>query len=128
MTSEPEHPEAFEERDVDVLGIVLTAVLFALSVCLLLLALWGLCVVAVPELNEPGSSPPVQTPGQPAVNERLQTIPPPRLEGLASPEASEPTESSRFGWVDRKKGIARIPVEAAMDAVVESSRKKGGGP
>jgi hypothetical protein len=94
---------------------------------LLLLALWGLCAVAVPESIEAGASPPVQSPGEPALNDRFQAIPPPRLEGLVHAETSEPTASNSFGWVDEKKGIARIPVEAAMDAVVESSRKKGGG-
>jgi len=127
MTNEPEHPDAFEKRDVDVLNIVLTAILFALSVCLMLLALWGLTVVAVPESIEAGASPPVQSLGEPAVRDRLQAVPPPHLEGLVPSEVSEPTAPSRFGWVDRKKGIARIPVEAAMDAVVESSRQKGGG-
>jgi len=127
MTSEPEHPEAFERRDVDVLNIVLTAILFALSVCLLLLVLWGLTVVAVPESNVEGASPPVQSPGEAPVGERMRRLPPPRLEGLGTSEATEPMLPSDFGWVDEKKGIARIPVEAAMDAVVESSRQKGGG-
>jgi hypothetical protein len=127
MTNEPEYPDAFERRDVDVLNIVLTAILFALTVCLLLLALWGICVVAVPESNVDGASPPVQSPGEAPVGERVRMLPPPHLEGLGTSEVIEPTPSSSYGWVDEKKGIARIPVDAAMDAVVESSRKKGGG-
>ncbi|HXD88811.1 MAG TPA: hypothetical protein VN641_20135 [Urbifossiella sp.] len=127
MTNEPEHPDAFERRDVDVSNIVLTAILFALTVCLLLLALWGLCVVAVPESNVGGASPPVQSPGETPVGERVRMLPPPHLEGLGTSETTELTPPNNYGWVDEKKGIARIPVEAAMDAVVESSRKKGGG-
>lgn len=127
MNPEPEPPEAYERHDVDVLGIVLTVLLFALSVCLLLLALWGLSCLAVPESIEAGASPPVRMPGQPAVGERLQGMPPPRLEGLGGSKSAEPTLSASFEWVNPKKGIARIPVDSAMDAVVESSRKKGGG-
>jgi hypothetical protein len=31
-------------------------------------------------------------------------------------------ELDRWGWVDRKEGIAKIPIERAMDLVVEESR------
>jgi hypothetical protein len=47
--------------------------------------------------------------------------PPPRLQIDPSVdekelEAAEETRLHTYGWVDRKRGIARVPIERAMDA------------
>ncbi len=56
-----------------------------------------------------------------APSQRGQLPPAPRLEGLESSGGPSPRlqaeqgVSQRYGWVDRKAGVVRIPVEEAMD-------------
>jgi hypothetical protein len=60
-----------------------------------------------------------------ATQEQARLPKPPRLEGVESMEGQR-TEPSiiqqrprSFGWVDRKAGIARIPIERAFQIIVE---------
>jgi hypothetical protein len=53
-----------------------------------------------------------------------QSFPEPRLQvvpraDLIALESQQRARLSSYGWVDREKGIARIPIEEAMRAVVE---------
>jgi hypothetical protein len=146
MTEATPPPEAvqragFETRDVDVTVIVVIGVGLVLVGGVILWFLWELTGTAVPETRSNGASPPVTMPGQPPVGERLDQLPPPRVEGLvAQPDVHpEDLRADRqpglqgYGWVDERKGVARIPIDRAMEAVVESSRpqspqKKGGRP
>jgi len=58
-------------------------------------------------LSEPGELPPAP---------RLQSDPPLELERL---RAEEKARLETYGWVNREQGIARIPIERAMDLVIE---------
>jgi hypothetical protein len=149
----------YEVRDVNVTLVLVVVIVFVLLGLSLHVLLWGLSRAVVPESAGDGASPPVVMPGEPPVNDRLKAVPPPRLDGLDELKARPPSyRSSRpvpratsldihpedlranrqprlqgYGWIDRGKGIARIPIDRAMDAVVESEQgkpagKKGGQP
>jgi hypothetical protein len=51
----------------------------------------------------------------PPPNPRLQTDP---SDDLARLRAEEQTRLTTYGWVDRQKGIVRIPIEEAMKKLV----------
>ncbi len=122
-----------EVRDLNVALIVATAVLLAGSGAVLGLLLWEVSLQVVPEQREGVASPPVLMPGEPAVGDRIKSIPSPRLDTLDT-RANQHPEDLRadrqpalngYGWVE-KGSIARIPIDRAMNAVVEMERKKAG--
>ena len=128
--------------------------------CLLHALLWEIHRGVLPEAEGGGVSPPVQMPGEPAVNRahrgglrspgsrrsiELQAQPPSYrssrpVPGTGSPEfhpedlrADRQPRLQAYGWVDREKGIVRMPIDQAMEAVVELARarsatSKGGKP
>jgi hypothetical protein len=60
----------------------------------------------------------------PSVAESLRKFPEPRLQvapeiDLASLRAREDTELSNYGWIDKKSGVVRIPIERAMELTAE---------
>jgi len=140
-----------EVRDVPVWLIAVLAVLLAFGAFLLHAVLWRVERILVPEVQVDGAAPPVVMPGEPPVNDRLREAGSPRLEGLEALQANPPQyRSSRpvpggtspdvrpedlradrqpalheYGWVDRDKGIARIPIDSAMDAIARQSRNRG---
>ena len=98
------HPNAVERSDAD--ARLLTAL--ALGVAAFLIAapflIWAI-YPAAPHLGRIPSA----LPQPPAP--RLQTAPKDDLERL---HASENQRLNSFGWIDRDKQIARIPIEDAM--------------
>src|SRR5947209_17145485 len=73
----------YEVRDLDVGGVVLAFVTLGVFGILLHVVLWGYYrnnVVAGE--TAPGACPPAQLPGQAPINDRLASIPPPRLDPL----------------------------------------------
>lgn len=82
-------------------------------------ALWGLFRV----LSE---GPPLTEP-VPIPKPRLQVAPARELEAL---RAAEDAVLNSYGWVDREAGIVRVPIERAMELLVERERHKaeGGNP
>lgn len=54
---------------------------------------------------------------------RLQVRP---LDDLLALRAEEQQYLSTYGWVDREQGIARIPIERAMELLAERSRRGAG--
>ena len=132
----------YEQRDVDV-PIVLAALAgLALTFVVVLAILYGVFQNTVDGLGGgPGLG--VDTAGERPLNERLGAIPAPRLDGLRELQAVPPTVSpsgdaprgnspdfhpedlrparheglQTYGWVDRDKDIARIPIGRAMDVV-----------
>lgn len=49
-------------------------------------------------------------------------------EQLAGLRQSEEETLTSYGWVDRKAGVVRIPIDRALDLVVERGVPKGKGP
>jgi hypothetical protein len=105
----PEH--SHERKDADVLGVALVATLVFLIVALSFLTVRGLLDYA-----ERGREPSLaaSTPAK---------FPQPRLEvhpaaDLAAARAANEAELHSYGWIDRKTGAARVPIERAMQLLV----------
>lgn len=47
-----------------------------------------------------------------------------RAKRLSDLRAHEATDATTYGWVDQKTGVVRIPVQRAMDLIVEENAKK----
>ena len=140
-----------EVRDLPWGVVVICGIALAFGGFLLHAVLWEVESGLVPEARQAGASPPVVMPGEAPVNERLNTAGSPRLDGLEALQAEPPSYRSSdpvpgghprwvrpedlradrqpalqgYGWVDRDKGIAHIPIDRAMDIVAAGSRGKG---
>ena len=139
----------YEQRDIQV-PIVVAAVSGLVLICVTLLAvLYGVFQNSVEDFGG-GPGLPVVTPGEPTVNQRLNALPQPRLDGLRALTEQPPTVSpsdreakgnspdyhpedmrperqaqlQEYRWVDREKGVATIPIERAMKLV--AAGKTGG--
>lgn len=115
----------YEVRDVEVrwiagAGIVLAVVLVAAFV----LMRWTFDRFAERERDRQG--PPatlVERPGEGVPPEpRLQANPRRDLEAM---RAEEEAVLGTYGWVDRERGIVRMPIDRAMEIVVQRGLGKG---
>ena len=101
-----------EHKDIDVFGVALVAALVFVMVMLSLLAARGMLRFA--ERGREGRSERA-TPAQ---------FPQPKLEvhpvaDLAAARAANEAELHSYGWIDRRAGTAHIPIERAMQLLVE---------
>ncbi len=106
---------AYERRDVDGPVILLVGVLFVVIAVIIHAAVWALF-----KSFDARSA----RQGRPAtlVNARPTTPPVPRLQvdpaaDLRRMRASEDESLESYGWIDKEKGIARIPIERAMELI-----------
>jgi hypothetical protein len=112
-------PVGHEKSDVSISGIVKFAIGLAVVAGLVHLGLWGLFRFF--EAREAKRDQPVP----PMVAASLRRTPrEPRLERdpLAPRIAAQSREDATltsYGWVDRNAGIARIPIDRAMELLVE---------
>ncbi|PYK13611.1 MAG: hypothetical protein DME65_01335 [Verrucomicrobia bacterium] len=107
-----------EQRDVDVLSLLTIAVLLFLSCVIISLLVWAMMHYF--KLHEP-----VRTPGQTSLPvTSAEEFPKPRLEikgaaDLAKLRAAEEADLDSYGWIDRYSGTVRIPVDRAMQLLLE---------
>lgn len=126
---------AHETRDVHVAVLVLLGLSLAITAAILFALLWILYRSVASDASGRDVSIPVRMPGESSVNIRIKAIPQPRLDALEplstrnSPDIhAEDLRADRqpilktYEWVDRDKGIARIPIEQAMEAILDSVR------
>lgn len=115
--TEEEAARGHEKRDADAraaLGLGLLAV--GLSV-VALLAMWSLFHFLVErEASRDVPPSPLAETRAPFIGPRLQVSPP---DDVAEMRANEEQILSSYGWADRDAGTVRIPIERAMDLLVE---------
>ncbi|HZR06338.1 MAG TPA: hypothetical protein VFA61_10990 [Candidatus Udaeobacter sp.] len=107
-----------ERKDVDVLSVAAIAFVLFLSCVIIFLVVWGMMhYLRVHEAAKTSGQAilPVTTAGK---------FPKPRLEikgpaDLAAFRAAEETDLNSYGWVNRNSGIARIPIDRAMQLLLE---------
>src|SRR4051794_12581485 len=107
-----------ERKDVDVQALFAVAFLLLLS-CITIF------IVVTLMMRYFNAHEPAVTAGQadiPAT--RAKEFPQPRLEvkpgaGLAELRAAEDADLNSYGWVDPNKGIVRIPIDRAMQLLVD---------
>jgi hypothetical protein len=123
--SEPIHDEVrYEPSDVSLRGILAFGIgLVVLGIVVHVGISWLLAVFA---RQEKTANPPLPAVAQerPRLPGDLQRIPAPRLEESEERELRElrNEEAARlqsYGWVDRKTGTVRIPIEEAMDMLAD---------
>ncbi|MEO8431204.1 MAG: hypothetical protein ABI592_06805 [Acidobacteriota bacterium] len=109
---------AREERDVRISALLKFGFWLTVVLTVALLALWGLFrLFAAQERSHQralaaGVSASLRrTPSEP----RLEALP---LRLRAQLRASEDARLSSYGWIDRSAGIARIPIDRAMELIV----------
>lgn len=116
---EPAAEAGHETSDVSIGAIVKFGIGLAVTALLIHVAMWGLFRV----LHERGEK--RDRPLPPLVAAALRRTPPePRLEPDAlSPrrrmQAEENAALKSYGWVDRDAGIVRVPIERAMEILVQ---------
>ena len=112
-------PAAARSRDVDIRGVVLFGFWLGAGTIAALFAMWGLFRVLEKRQER------VDKPLPPQVVVNLKRIPPePRLEPdpLAlrrEVRAQEDALLKSYGWVDRTAGSVHIPIDRAMEIVLE---------
>ena len=116
-----------ETRDADIRSLVIFAAVLAGTV---LLVMWGMARV----FHYFGTTQSLGPPASPFAEAR--TLPPqprlqvePRIE-LNQLRGGEDAMLHSYGWVDRNAGVVHIPIERAMDLVVEKGlpmREERGG-
>jgi hypothetical protein len=119
--SNPEEtdPSAARSREVDTRGVIFSGLGLAAGLIASLVAMWGLFRVLEKRQER------VDKPLPPQVVVNLKRIPPePRLEPdpLAlrrELRAQEDALLKSYGWVDRTAGSVRIPIDRAMEIVLE---------
>lgn len=112
------HPHDHERKDVDVFSLfAVVAILFITCACIVVAVTVLMHYFKVHE--------PPKTAGQADIPASgVGQFPPPRLEvksgaSLAEFRAIEAADLNSYGWIDRKAGTVRIPIERAMQVVLE---------
>jgi len=118
-STKPTGPTVRRRRDVDVRGVFLFGLFLAVGGVVTTIAMWGLFRVL--EKRQEGTD--KLLPPQVVVSLR-RTPPEPRLERdpLAPRRALRAEEDARlksYGWIDRTAGKVRIPIDRAMEIVLE---------
>lgn len=104
----PERPQAVEAADIHPRRVLAVAGLILLTLALVAGACWGLLRLWRMPI---GAGPSALSPVQPLAP-RLQAAP---QDERAAYFAEKERLLHSYGWVDRRAGIARIPIEEAMD-------------
>jgi hypothetical protein len=107
------------DRELDLRGIWGFAALVAATTAFLHLVVWGLVVGfrETAERRDPAPSP------LPEANER-RLPPAPRLQDapvrdMEALRAEEDARLSSYGWIDSAAGVGRIPIDRAIDLILE---------
>jgi hypothetical protein len=113
-----------ERRDVDAVGILVTAATLALVIALSSAACWWLLAAARPSTSVSTSQ----------ARSQRRLPPEPRLEQVDRMEAAQrqditpeshalraDQQLNSYGWVDREARIVRIPIREAMKIVAEDN-------
>ena len=106
-----------ETSDVNVLGVIWFAMGLVVLAVVMHISLAGLFVwFKHQHPSAEAASRVVTEPRIHAPAPRLQANPVPELNQL---RASEEEKLNTYGWIDRQHGVARIPIERAMDLIAE---------
>ena len=110
------------DREIDIRGIVLVGVGLTLLIAVSALAMWGLSAALRDRGAATDPAPPVLPEARrpvEIVGPRLQTDPVGDIEVL---RAAEREVLEGWGWADEARGLARVPVDRAIDLYVDGAR------
>lgn len=118
MTETNHNSIGHETDDADVRAIVITGVVFSAAVAVTLWVVWGMFQILA-------HHPAVIAPANPLAETNRQQFPPePRLEEHPAIEMEQMRKQedhilSTYGWMDKKTGVVRIPIDRAMELQME---------
>ncbi len=110
-------PATHERKDADVISLLLIALLLFLCLGLCLLIAWGAVRIFGRERQ-------AEAPPEVRLTEQVASFPPPQLivnpgQEEKSTQLKEETELKTYGWVDRRAGVARLPIARAMELLLQ---------
>jgi len=111
-----------ESSDANVRGVVWAGVALAVTALVVQVGLYFQLRLLATRAERLEPVPPSFAPAAehaPPPEPRLQTAPADDLRNL---RAAEETRLTTYGWVDRKAGVVRIPIERAKELVAEGAR------
>ena len=108
------HGVGHEHREADARLIIETLVGLTISVIVVCIVVWGVFVLLQKTSPEPPPSPVALQPTLPP-GPHVEEHPAEELKALRSRENDL---LNRYGWVDPKAGTVHIPIDKAMDEVV----------
>ncbi|HUY34544.1 MAG TPA: hypothetical protein VMV69_17495 [Pirellulales bacterium] len=121
----PSHGPGHETRDVSGLYVSIFALALAAAVGLVLLLLIWLFDIfeARAERRDPLQSPLAgkQVPPEPRLEETTGAT-------LSVLRLHEDNELTTYGWIDRRKGVVRLPIDRAIDLLAERGLPEPEGP
>ncbi|MEW6733373.1 MAG: hypothetical protein AB1489_18745 [Acidobacteriota bacterium] len=110
---------AHEHKDINVGGVIKFGISILVSAIFIQVLVWLMFKyfdkARIQELARPVSPLAVERPSQPPTP-RLQINP---IKDLRNVRAAEEEIINSYGWVDRDKGVVRLPIERAIDLLVE---------
>jgi len=106
-------PPGFEQSDVNVTGVAKFAVALVIMTVFAMLLLVGVFKYFQ---SEGGGQAKSVNPTEIFPQPQLQTTPIPDLQAIRK---AEDETLSTYGWVDQSKGVVRIPIDRAMQLIVE---------
>lgn len=119
QSSPASHSRGHEQRDISLRPIVLAGVGLAVLILVAVVAMRSLFgFYLAREMRESPAANPLAV----AEGERLPPEPrlqPQPVEQLRVLRAREDTVLQTYGWIDRDQGIVRVPIERAMELIVE---------
>jgi hypothetical protein len=122
MTEQPApgHPTVdFERTDVDATALLKFAFGLVAAAVVVVLLLWRLYFVFVAREAARQPAPPVMQADPAAMAPAGPSLQPLPAQDLARFRAEEDLALGTYGWVDKEKGIVRIPIERAMRLLAE---------
>src|SRR6266480_3067125 len=112
-----------EQSDADVISLFRIAIALFLCTALIFLGIWFFMRdLMVKELGH--EKPPTPQTGALFPEPRLEVRPSGELEKL---RGAEEAQLNSYGWIDRNVGIARIPIDRAMQLIAERGLPDVGG-
>ncbi|MBI2876765.1 MAG: hypothetical protein HYY20_07780 [Candidatus Tectomicrobia bacterium] len=115
--SSEEHDTRYEHSDMAIRPIAALGIGLILTAVVLYLALWGLFRLFTIEREQADVPPPPVFRGQPLPPQpRLQASP---SADLAKMRAEEDARLNSYGWVDPQAGTVRIPIDRAMERILQ---------
>jgi hypothetical protein len=116
----PGHPDVdFERTDVDATALLKFAFWLVVATVAVVLLLWRLYFVFVAQEAARQPAPPVMQADPAAMAPAGPSLQPLPALDLARFRAEEDLALGTYGWVDKDKGVVRIPIERAMRLLAE---------
>jgi hypothetical protein len=118
-TTDIRNPETVhEERDVNVRAILLFGLWLFIAAVIIHIALWGFFHFLENRTAKQDPRP------SPVAEQRPNKFPEPQLQpnpvgDVQRMRAREAEQLQKYGWVNRQQGVAHIPIDRAMELVVQ---------